>query len=90
MAKTRHIQRRMDQRSITNQMLEMVKEFGVNENGDKTILNRKGIYLARRELKKIDSILDKMTSRGGVVLVEYNNSEITAYSLESFNKNLLH
>lgn len=90
MAKTRHIQKRMDQRSISNTMLEMVKLFGVNDSGDKTILNKKGIEAALCELKKIDSTLQKMKKRGGIVLVEDENSDITTYSLNSFNQNVLH
>lgn len=42
MAKTRHIHQRMSQRAIHQNMLDMVKIFGVN-HGEKTILNKKGI-----------------------------------------------
>ena len=40
MAKTRHIARRMSQRGIKSEVLDMVSKFGVRD-GDKLILNRK-------------------------------------------------
>ena len=69
MAKTRHIQQRMAQRSIRHEYLEIVKTFGIDQ-GDKTILNQKGIDRALLELKKLSSQMQKMRSRGGIVLVE--------------------
>ncbi len=83
MAKTRHIQQRLNQRSIRSEWLEIVKIFGVDE-GDKTILNQKGIDLAIGELKKLSSEMQKMRSRGGIVLVEEGHKEITIYALNSY------
>ena len=85
MSKTRHIQQRMSQRAITSQMLEIVKMFGMDD-GDKTYLNRKGIDAALRELNKLSQQMQKMRSRGGVVLVESGDTEITTYTLDSFNR----
>jgi len=85
MAKTRHIQQRMTQRSIEHGMLDIVKTFGV-DNGDKVILNRKAIDCALAELHKISSTMQKMRSRGGLVLVEESGFEITAYALNSYRQ----
>ncbi|MCD9504607.1 hypothetical protein GLP37_20810 [Photobacterium phosphoreum] len=85
MAKTRHIQQRMNQRAINSQMLEIVKMFGVDD-GDKIYLNRKGIDAALDELNKISQQMQKMRSRGGVVLVESGETEITTYTLDSYNR----
>lgn len=85
MAKTRHIHQRMCQRSIQQNMLEVVKLFGV-DNGDKTVLNKKGIDLALAELKQLSNKLQKMKSRGGFVLVEAGGLEITAYGLNSYKR----
>lgn len=85
MAKTRHIQQRMNQRAINSQMLEIVKMFGVDD-GDKTYLNRKGIDAVLDELNKISQQMQKMRSRGGVVLVESGETEITTYTLDSYNR----
>ena len=89
MAKTRHINQRMNQRGINEQMLEIVKMFGV-DNGDKIFLNRKGINAVEKELKSILKQIDRMKSRGGIVLVESCGSEITTYGLESYNRTLVH
>ena len=85
MAKTRHIHQRMEQRAINSQMLEIVKMFGVDD-GDKTYLNRKGIEAALKELKKISQQMQKMNKRGGVVLVNSGEVEITAYVLDSYKR----
>ncbi len=86
MAKTRHINQRMNQRAISQQMLEIVKMFGIGE-GDKTILDKKGIEAALAELNNLSKKMQKMKSRGGLVLVESGDVEITAYALESYNRN---
>lgn len=89
MSKTRHIQKRMSQRAIRQSYLELVKTFGIPE-GDKVILNRKGIDAALREMKAIASNLQKMRPRGGVVLVEEQGSEITTYTLESYSREAMY
>ena len=85
MAKTRHIHQRMNQRAISQQMLEIVKCFGV-EDGDKTILNKKGIEAVLMEFSNMAREMEKMKSRGGVVLVESGDVEITAYALDSYDR----
>ncbi|WP_371194203.1 hypothetical protein [Glaciecola sp. SC05] len=85
MAKTRHIQKRMSQRAIEQVALDIVKQFGV-DSGDKTILNEKALQAAMQELKRLHKHMDKMKSRGGLVLVEQDGYELTAYALRSFNK----
>lgn len=85
MSKTRHIQQRMSQRSIRKEMLELVKIFGV-DSGDKTILNKRGIDLALKELREISKTMHKMRSRGGMVLVETGEFEITSYAIDSFQR----
>lgn len=85
MAKTRHINQRMNQRAISQQMLEIVKMFGVDE-GDKTILNKKCIEEALIELSNLSKRMQKMKTRGGLVLVESGDFELTVYDLDSFNR----
>ena len=86
MAKTRHIHQRMNQRGVTQQMLEIVKQFGI-DSGDKVILNRKGIDIAISALNAICKDMQKMRSKGGVVLVEEDGVEITTYALDSYSRN---
>lgn len=76
----------MNERAITNQMLNIVEAFGV-DSGDKVILNKKAIDSALISLKKISQDMQKMAQRGGVVLVKSGDCDITTYSLDSFSKN---
>lgn len=85
-AKTRHIHQRMNQRAISQQMLEIVKMFGVDD-GDKTYLNKKGIDAALNEMNNLFKQMQKMRNRGGLVLVESGDVEITAYALDSYDRN---
>jgi hypothetical protein len=89
MAKTRHIHQRMNQRAISQQMLEIVKMFGIDD-GDKTYLNRKGIDAALLEINVISKQMKKMKTRGGLVLVESGDVEITAYALDSYDRKKSH
>ena len=85
MANTRHIQKRMSQRSITNEMLGVVQQFGVVD-GDKILINRKGIDKSLRQLETIKKHLINARSRGGFVLVKVDNTLITTYSLDSYKR----
>ena len=89
MAKTRHIHQRMNQRAISQQMLEIVKMFGVDD-GDKTYLSKKGIDAALNEMNNLSKQMQKMRNRGGLVLVESGDVEITAYSLDSYDRKKTH
>ena len=85
MARTRHIHMRMNERSITEQMLDIVEKFGVDD-GEKIILNRKAIDCALTSLKKISQSMQKMSQRGGLVLVKSGDVDVTTYALDSFNR----
>lgn len=89
MAKTRHIHQRMNQRAISQQMLEIVKMFGIDD-GDKTYLNKKGIDAALLEINVLSKKMQKMKNRGGLVLVESGDVEITAYALDSYDRKKSH
>ena len=88
MARTRHIQQRMSQRSIQQGWLDLVKTFGTEE-GDRISLNRNGIDAAIRAMEKISADLQKMRTRGGVVLVAKDGYEITTYSMDSYKQQTL-
>ena len=82
MAKTRHIQKRMSQRGIKQAMIDMVLNFGVPQ-GDKIILNRKGLDGVLRELETLKQSAMKMRERGGVVVVANGDTLLTTYGLDS-------
>ena len=85
MSKTRHFQTRMSQRGITGSMLDVVLRFGV-PNGDRTVLNNKGIEAAVRELDDLRKQLLKVRDKGGLVVVEEGGFFLTTYRLDSFSQ----
>lgn len=85
MAKTRHIQKRLSQRAIKEEMLEVIDKFGA-QSGDKTILNRKACDAALTELECLKKNLLKARERGGFVLVNVDDALITAYGLDSYKR----
>ena len=85
MSRTKHMQQKMDQRSINQTMLDITKTLG-SEHGDEIILNKKVIDDALREISRLKLNLIKMRSRGGIVLVESEDFEITAYGLKGYKR----
>ena len=91
MAKTRHIQTRMNQRGIdNNKLLELASEFGtVQDRGDveKYVLSRKSIDATLQSLDRIRGKLVKARDKGGIVLVTgEDGTQITTYRLDSFSR----
>jgi hypothetical protein len=85
MSKTRHIQKRMSQRGIQQSMVDMTLEYG-EPQGDKVILNRKGIDCILKEIEKLKQCALKLRQKGGLVVVDYHNTLITSYALNSFRR----
>ena len=85
MAKTRHISARMSQRGINSEVLSVVKQFG-SWKGDKCILNRKACDDVLCELERVRRTVIKAQHKGGIVLVESNDVQITTYSLDSYER----
>lgn len=85
MAKTRHIAQRMSQRGISDEILELVATFGM-EQGDKIILNKKGCDKVVAQLQEMVRRLIRVSETGGYVLVEVGGNQITAYRLNSYKR----
>ena len=83
MAKTRHIQKRMSQRAIREEMVDLTMKFGVRQQ-DKVILNKKALQELLGELENIKKTAQKMVEKGGVVVVESDGNLITTYRLDSY------
>jgi len=90
MAKTRHIQTRMNQRAIDKELVKLTTALGaVQERGDveKYILSRKSLDVTLRRLDRLRGKLVKARDKGGVVLVASDKGvEITTYRLDSFSR----
>ena len=83
MSKTRHTQRRMSQRGIQQSMIDMTLAYG-QDHGDKIILNRKGIDAILNEIEKLKKCALNLRKKGGLVVVDVDNTLLTTYSLDSF------
>jgi hypothetical protein len=83
MSKTRHIQQRMSQRGIQQSMIDMTLAYG-EDHGDKIILNRKGIDCILNEIEKLKKCALNLRKKGGLVVVDVENTLLTTYSLDSF------
>ena len=83
--KTRHMQTRMSQRGITQEMIDLVRRFG-KRFGDRIVLKRKDIQRTIDELDELRASLLKIMDKGGVVVVEEDGALITAYRLTGLNR----
>jgi hypothetical protein len=82
MEPTQHIGKRMAQRGISRQLVDLVMEHGTPEN-DKVVLGKKEL---RERLEALDSerrLLMKAIDKGGLVVVADNGKLITTYRCES-------
>jgi hypothetical protein len=75
----------MSERGAKQSMIDMAQNFCLT-HGDKIILNRKGIDLVLRKIDQFKKDALKMRERGGLVLVDVENSMLTTYALDSFKR----
>ena len=76
---TNHSIQRMKQRAISQDMVLLANLFGEStKNGEKTVLKRKNI-------QRLIKILESLERRGGITLVDDNDTLITTYFNDSFN-----
>lgn len=87
MAKTRHMHKRMNQRGVTQHMVNLVRQFGVNIN-DKQILDRQNIDALLHGINVLHKDLLKLRDKGGLVVVEANDTLITTYRVDSYHRNM--
>ncbi|OOI03170.1 hypothetical protein BIW16_09245 [Vibrio sp. OULL4] len=85
MCKTRHIQQRMSQRSIKQDVVDLVLQFGVSQ-GDKVVLTRKNLNLLIAQLNEVKHSAMDALKHGGVVVVDDSGNLITTYAVDSFRK----
>jgi hypothetical protein len=85
MTMTRHAHKRMGQRGITLRLINVVREHGV-QRGDKLLLGRQNIDDLVQDLDKLRKDLLKVRDKGGIVVVESNETVITTYRLDSYNR----
>ena len=79
---TNHSVQRMKQRNINQEMIMLANIFGEPSNkGEKIILKRKDIH-------RIMKVLEVLERRGGITIVDDQDTLITTYFNDSFNRKL--
>lgn len=79
MRHSKHIGSRMNQRGITQAMIDLALTHGRCEL-DKYVLDRREVDRRLEELTRERSLLLKVRDKGGVVVVANDNTLITAYN----------
>ncbi len=79
MIETLHINQRVRQRGITNQMIELTLAYG-KRKGDKIRLGTRHIKSLLRTHKQLKSELLKILDKGGLVVVFTDAVLVTAYA----------
>ncbi len=87
MCRTRHMQQRMSQRGITSEIVKMAGIFGIC-NGDIITMTGINCEFLSNVPAKFKRTLDKMAQEGGCTVVNKGRSLITAFRVDSFNRNL--
>lgn len=85
MARTRHFQKRMSQRGISLEMVELACQFG-EQRQDKIYLNRKGLESLIASLRRIERTAMKALDKGGIVVVEDGGALVTTYDFDSHDR----
>lgn len=85
MAHTRHIQKRMSQRAINASLVDLTSQFGML-HGDKVILSKKNVEALLKEMDSMKRDLLEIHKKGGLVVVEQNDQQITTYTLDSYSR----
>lgn len=85
MARTRHIHKRMNQRGINSRLVDLVSQFGV-EDGDRLVLDRKNTQSLLDAMDSMRKDLLDIHAKGGVVVVEVGDSQLTTFTLNSYER----
>lgn len=87
MCRTKHMQQRMSQRRITSEIVKMVGIFGIY-NGDIITMTGMNCEFLSNVPAKFKRTLDKIAQKGSCTVVNRGRSLITAFRVDSFNRNL--
>lgn len=82
---TKHMQARMSQRGIPRELVELVRQFG-RDDQDRLVLDRRALRCLLDEVRGLERTVLKALDKGGIVVVECGNALITTYNLDSFDR----
>jgi hypothetical protein len=89
MARTRHFQKRMSQRGITLDLVQLARQFG-EPSQDKIVLGRKSLGRLLVAVRELERTTKKALDKGGIVVVEDGETLITTYRADSFDRRKAH
>lgn len=85
--RTRHIETRMNQRGISDIMIDIAHRCGHKEhNSDRITFSRKPLRKMISMVEKYKKELEKMERNGGVTLVEVDETFITTFFVDSYKR----
>ena len=73
----------MGKRGISQGMIDLTLEYGRPHYDGKVILGRKETQAVISELEQLKKVLIKILDKGGVTVVDVNDSVITTYNCEA-------
>ena len=76
---TEHAMKRMNQRGISQLMVQLVEQFGEFLPGEKIVLNQK-------RAREIAAVLHKLIDKGGLTIVADNNCVLTTHNCNKKKK----
>lgn len=85
MARTRHMHQRMGQRGVTSRLVDLTSQYGT-DNGDRIVLDCKNVKELLAGMDALRKDLLKIDKKGGLVVIESDEAQITVYRLDSYNQ----
>lgn len=85
MARTRHMHQRMGQRGVTSRLVDLTSQYGTG-HGDRIVLDRKNVEELLAGMDALRKDLLSIHEKGGLVVIESGETQITVYRTDSFNQ----
>ena len=82
---TKHMQARMSQRGITGDLVDLVRQYG-RDDQDRMVLGRRDLQGLLSEVRGLERVVLKALDKGGLVVVEADGALITTYNADSFER----
>lgn len=76
---------RIGQRGVASRLVDLTSQFGT-DSGDRVVLDRKNIEELLAGLDAYRKDLLKLHEKGGLVVVESGDKQITVYRVDSFTQ----
>lgn len=82
---TKHVQKRMNTRGITKEMIDFTLNFG-EIKGDGWMVNRKALQELIKDLEHQMKTAKKLLDKGGIIVIAEDNALLTTYHVDSAHR----